>query len=71
MKIPINLSFVIVFHVKIQHKTTNLSFCIIFASIKLHEIPKTNYRLNETIIFFCYRVVSFRIVVQKNVTVDP
>ena len=26
IKIPINLSFVIIFHLKIQHKTTNLSF---------------------------------------------
>ena len=68
IKIPINLSFVIVFHVKIQHKTTNLSFCIVFVSKKLprHETLKNNYRLNDTIIYFCYRVVSFRVVGQKN-----
>ena len=44
-----SLSLVIGFHVKIQHKTINLSFCIVFASTKLpqHNIPKTNYRLND------------------------
>ena len=53
IKILIKLSFVIIFHVKIQHKGTNLLFCIIFVLIKLprHEIPKNNYHLNETIFF--------------------
>ena len=67
------LSFVIIFHVKFQHKTINLSFWVVFASIKLprHDIPKNNYRLNDTIIFFGYRVVSFHIVHQNSVTADP
>ena len=53
IKMLINLSFVIIFHVQIQRKTTNLSFCVIFVSIKLpqHEFPKSNYCLNDTIIF--------------------
>ena len=62
IKIPINVSFVIVFHVKIQHKKINLSFYIIFASKKLprHEISKNNYQLNETIIFLLsWCVVSY------------
>ena len=53
IKTPINLSFVIVFHGNIQHKTTNLSLYVVFVLIKLpqHEIPKNNYRLNDTINF--------------------
>ena len=51
------------FHIRIQHKTINISFCIIFASIKLpqHKILKTNDCLNKTIIFLlsCC-VVSYR-----------
>ena len=69
IKIPINLSFVIVFHVKILQKTINLLFCVVFASIKLmqYNIPEINYRLNDTI-FFCNRVVSF---VKKSVITEP
>ena len=60
---PINLSLVIVFHVKIQHKTTNFSFCVDFVLIKLpsHEIPKNNYCLNDTNFFLLsYCIVSCR-----------
>ena len=41
------------FSCKNPTKTINLLFCIVFASIKLpqHVVPKTNYCLNETIIF--------------------
>ena len=35
-----------------------------------HDIPKNNYRLNETITF-CYCVVSFHVVGQKSFTADP
>ena len=75
IKIPTYLSFVIVFHVKIQHKTIYLSFCIVFASIKLPQqgIPKTNYRLNETIFFFVIVLCRFRSMVKKLLpqTLDP
>ena len=72
IKILINLSCVTIFQVKIQHKTINLSFCVIFASIKLlrQDIPKNNYRLNDTINLFCC-VVSFRVFGQKSATADP
>ena len=48
------------FNVKIQHKTTNLLFCVVFVSLKLprHKIPKNNYHLNDAIIFFWFHVVS-------------
>ena len=73
IKILINLLFAIIFHVKIQHKTTNLQFCIVFVSKKLpqHEILKNSYRLNDTIIYFCYRVVSFCVVGQKKCDCRP
>ena len=53
INIPINLSFITVFQVKIQHKTINLLFCVVFASIKLlqYNIPEINYRLNDKIFF--------------------
>ena len=53
IKIMIKLIFANIFHVKIQHKTINLTFCVIFASIKLpqQDIPKNNNCLNDTIIF--------------------
>ena len=69
----INLSFVVVFNVKIQHQTPNLSFCVVFVLIKLpqQQIPKNNYRLNDTIIFFCYCVVSFHVIGQKKCYCRP
>ena len=62
IKILINLFFAIVFHVKIQHNTTKILFCVVFALIKLskHNIPEKNYRLNDTIIFLSGFVVSCR-----------
>ena len=52
----INLSFVIAFHVKIQQKTINLSFCVVFASIKLPQhniiiqsISDTNFGLKTKV----------------------
>ena len=52
--ILINLVVVIIFHVKIQHKTIYLLFCFIFALIKLprHDIHRDNCRLNDTIVFW-------------------
>ena len=52
----------IVFHVNIQHKQYSYCFVFFFASIKLplHDIPKTDYRLNETIIFLLCCVISCR-----------
>ena len=67
------LLFAIVFQVKVQHKTINLLFCVVFASIKLprHDIPKNNYRLNDTIIFFVIMLCRFMSLVKKSVTADP
>ena len=61
-----------IFQVEIQHKTINLSFCVIFDSIKLprHDIAKINYHLNDTIIF----LLSCCVVSccwSKSVTADP
>ena len=67
IKMLIILLFVVIFHVKIQQKTTNLLFCVVFVLIKLsqHEIPKNNFCLNNTIILYWYHVVSFHVVGQK------
>ena len=69
----IHLSFVIVFHVKIQHKATNLSFCVVFASIKLprHIIPINNYCLNDTIIILLLCCIFSWCWSYKSVTTDP
>ena len=66
IKMLINLLFVIICHVKIQNKASNLLFCVSFVSIKLSrcKISLNNYCLNDTI-FFCFNVVSFRVFGQK------
>ena len=55
--------------------TQNNKFIVLclFASIKLlrHDNPKNNYHLSDTIIFFCYCVVSFLVSGEKSVTADP
>ena len=47
--------FIVFYHFSCKNPTQNNKFIILyrFASIKLpqHEIPKTNYRLNEALIF--------------------
>ena len=73
IKMPINLSFVIACHVKIQHKTTNFSFSVVFVLIKLplHEFPKNNYPLNDTKKNFCYGSIVMCRWSKKSVTADP
>ena len=56
--ILLNLVFVIAFHVKIQHKTINLSFCFVFASIKLPRHNTIIFQIKQFFVIFllhCYR----------------
>ena len=59
----IKVLFVILLHVKIQHKTINLMFCVIYVWIKLpqHDIPQKQ---------LLWRVETLRIIGQKSVTAD-
>ena len=66
MKILINLSFVILFYVKIQHKTINLSFLLFFLNkITTTQYTWNNYRLNDTTIFFVIVLCRLVSLVQK------
>ena len=69
----IKISIDLLFDVKIQHKTINLLFCVVFASIKLpqHHIPKNNFRSNDTIFVFVFMLCHFVSLVKKSVTPDP
>ena len=57
---------------RLSKTINNFHYCItIKTTLNDKFIPRNNYCLNDTLIYFCYRVVSFRVIGQKSMTADP